>query len=88
MGPTINPSPKKVSRVAKEVPTLVGNSLAMIVKLAVKNAAFPSASIIRITNASVMNIVWPGTRSRRPKRIAEVPVVKTPPLNIAWILKI
>lgn len=83
MGPTINPSPKNVSRVAKDVPTLCGNSAAMIVNEAVKNAEFPSASIILIINARVINAVRPGTRSSIPKRIAEVPVIKTPPLKTA-----
>jgi hypothetical protein len=43
--------------VAKEVPTLVGNSAAIIVKDAVRKAALPIASTILITNASVMNIL-------------------------------
>jgi hypothetical protein len=81
IGPTIRPRPKKVSSVANVVPTLFGNSLAMMAKLDVRKAAFPRASMMRMTKASVMNIVWPGTRSSRPKRIADVPVVKIPQLN-------
>lgn len=57
IGPTISPNPKKVSSVAKVVPTEFGNSLAIIAKLDVRKAAFPSASMILITNARVMNIV-------------------------------
>lgn len=57
MGPTIKPSPKKVSSVAKVVPTELGNSLAMMAKLDVRKAAFPRASMILMTKASVMNIV-------------------------------
>lgn len=34
---------------------LFGNSLAIIAKLAVKNAAFPKASVIRIVKLSMMN---------------------------------
>jgi hypothetical protein len=64
------------------VPTEFGNSLAMMAKLDVRKAAFPRASIILIIKARVMNIVCPGTRSRRPKRIADVPVVNIPQLNM------
>lgn len=39
------------------VPMLFGNSLAMIANEAVRNAALPSASIIRIVNASATNEV-------------------------------
>lgn len=79
IGPTINPQPNKVSRVAKDVPMLLGNSEAIIEKLAVRNAAFPRASIILITKASAIKASCPGIRSRSPKSIALVPVVKTPP---------
>ena len=79
IGPTINPHPKSVSSVAKEVPMLFGNSDAIIVNEAVKNAAFPSASTILMTKASAINASCSGTRSRRPNNIALVPVVKTPP---------
>jgi hypothetical protein len=57
IGPTINPSPKNVSSVAKVVPTELGNSFAMIAKLDVRKAALPSASMILIVNANVMNIL-------------------------------
>lgn len=63
------------------VATLFGNSLAMIAKEAVKKAAFPNASIMRITKANVMKVAWFGALSNNPKRIAEAPVVKMPPLN-------
>lgn len=53
----------------------------MIVKLAVKKAALPMASTIRIRNAKEINAAWVGTRSSRPKSIAAVAVVKTPPLK-------
>lgn len=82
MGPTIRPKPKNVSSVANVVPTELGNSLAMIAKLDVRKAALPSASTMRIVKARVMNIVWSSTRSRRPNRIAEVPVVNMPQLNM------
>jgi hypothetical protein len=39
------------------VPTEFGNSFAMIAKLDVRKAAFPSASMILIMKARVMNIV-------------------------------
>jgi len=48
VGPTIRPKPKKVSKLANVMATLFGNSLAIMAKLAVKNAAFPIASIILI----------------------------------------
>lgn len=57
IGPTIKPNPKNVSSEANVVLTLFGNSLAMIANEAVKKAALPNASIIRITNASVINNV-------------------------------
>lgn len=57
IGPTIKPSPKNVSSVAKVVPTEFGNSFAIIAKLDVRKAAFPSASIILIRKAREMNIV-------------------------------
>lgn len=41
------------------VPTLSGNSLAMIAKEAVIKAALPIASITRMTIAKVMNRLWP-----------------------------
>lgn len=63
------------------VATLFGNSLAIIAKDAVRKAAFPKAWTILITNASVMNDVCPGARSRNPKNIEETPVVNMPPLN-------
>lgn len=63
------------------VATLFGNSLAMMAKEAVRNAAFPSASTIRITKAAEMKPVWLGIRSSSPKIIADVPVVKMPVLN-------
>lgn len=49
----------KYSILTKVVPTLFGNSLAIIAKDAVKNAALPRASTILIMKASVMNKVWP-----------------------------
>lgn len=39
----------------KVVATLSGNSIAIIAKLAVKNAAFPIASTIRIMNDNIIN---------------------------------
>jgi hypothetical protein len=53
----MRPNPKNVSSIANDDPTEFGNSEAIIVKLAVKNAALPQASMTRITNANVMNIV-------------------------------
>ena len=50
-----------------------------MVNEAVKKAAFPRASIILMAKASVMKASCEGTRSKRPNRIALVPVVKTPP---------
>lgn len=65
----------------KVIDTFSGNSLAIIAKLAVRKAAFPSASIIRIRKLIVMNGTWPSTLSKSPNRMAQVPVVKMPPLN-------
>lgn len=53
IGPTINPSPKNVSSEANVTPTLSGNSFAMIANDAVKNAALPNASMIRMVTANV-----------------------------------
>lgn len=53
----MRPSPKQVSSDAKVDPTLFGNSDAIMLKEAVKNAALPKASMIRTTNAAVMNRV-------------------------------
>lgn len=55
IGPTIKPNPKNVSNEAKVTLTLSGNSLAMIANEAVKNAALPSASMIRTIKANVIN---------------------------------
>lgn len=79
----MRPSPKHVSSDAKVEPTLFGNSEAIMLKEAVKNAAFPKASMIRTTNAAVMNRVCPGILSSNPNTMAAVPVVKIPALNIA-----
>lgn len=57
IGPTINPKPKNVSNEANVMLTLFGNSLAIMANDAVKNAAFPNASMIRTTNANVINNV-------------------------------
>lgn len=55
--------------------------MAIIAKDAVKKAAFPKASTIRITKANVIKVAWFGALSNNPKRIAETPVVNIPPLN-------
>lgn len=59
IGPTIKPSPKNVSREANVMLTLSGNSFAMIANDAVKNAALPNASMIRMIKANVINSVCP-----------------------------
>lgn len=50
---------KDLKALTKVVATLLGNSFAIIVKEAVRKAALPSASMIRMTNASVINAVCP-----------------------------
>lgn len=47
------------------VATLLGNSLAMIANDAVRKAALPIASTIRMTKLSVMNGMWPSTLSSK-----------------------
>lgn len=59
IGPTIKPSPKNVSSEANVTLTLSGNSFAMIANEAVKNAALPNASMIRMIKANVINSVCP-----------------------------
>lgn len=59
IGPTIKPRPKNVSNDANVTLTLSGNSLAIIANDAVKNAALPSASIIRTINANVIKTPCP-----------------------------
>lgn len=51
----------------KVVAILSGNSFAIIAKLAVKKAALPKASIIRMRNAKLMNHIWPSTKSNNLK---------------------
>ena len=46
-GPAIRPIPKNVSKQANMVATESGNSLAMMLKLAVRNPELPMASMIR-----------------------------------------
>ena len=60
----MSPSPKKVSRQANMVATLLGNSLAMMVKVAVRKHEFPMASMMRMMKLRVMNQVWSWNRRR------------------------
>lgn len=45
------------------VATLLGNSLAMMAKEAVRKAALPMASTMRMMKLSVMKGTWPSTLS-------------------------
>lgn len=60
----MSPNPKNVSNDANVTLTLSGNSLAMMANDAVKNAAFPNASMIRIKKANVINRVCPYLRGK------------------------
>lgn len=72
IGPAIRPSPKNVSSDANVTLTLSGNSFAINANDAVKNAALPIASIIRMINANVKNepcpCLWVKFTNRQSKK--------------------
>ena len=49
----MRPMPKKVSKLANIAPTFAGNSLAMMVKLEVRKAELPTASMILMTTFKI-----------------------------------
>lgn len=53
-----------IKTLTKVVATLLGNSSAMIAKLAVRNAAFPIASTILMMKLNIMNGYLPSTLSK------------------------
>lgn len=55
---------KRIKLLTNVVATFSGNSLAMIAKLAVKNAALPKASTILITNDNIIKGKCPSTLSK------------------------
>lgn len=59
IGPTIKPKPKNVSSEANVTLTLSGNSLAMMANDAVRKAALPNASMVRMMKANVINRMCP-----------------------------
>lgn len=71
IGPAIKPSPKNVSSDANVTPTLSGNSFAMIANDAVKNAALPKASMVRMIKANVINRVCPCLKQKNTKQFKE-----------------
>lgn len=77
----MRPRPKNVSRLANIAPTFAGNFLAMMVKLEVRNAEFPTASMILMRKLRAMKTLGLSKLSSNPKRMEQEPVVKMPRLN-------
>ena len=77
----MRPMPKNVSKLANIAPTFAGNSLAMMVKLEVRKAELPTASMILMTKLRAMKTLGFSKLSSNPNRMEQVPVVKMPRLN-------
>ena len=77
----MRPKPPNVSRLANMEPMFAGNSLAIMVKVEVAWAEFPTASMILMTKLRVMKTRGLSKLSSSPKSMEQVPVVKMPRLN-------
>jgi hypothetical protein len=65
----------------KVVATESGNSMAIIVNVAVANPAFPMASTVLIAKDIEIKVHLSSILSNNPKRTQQVPVINIPKLN-------